>query len=121
MSQPLGNHGIDIDIQTGRPASFQRPEKVEDAQVKYHQAVQESLALTAELRKSPVMSVLVRKYAERLDEMAKQDPECQALEKILQELRFKAELAPILAEAKMVRLMGGPLATAYKQAKPAAP
>lgn len=121
MTEPMDNHGIDIDIVSGRPRVFPNQAKAEGAQVQYHQAIQDSWAIMAELRDSPILTILVQKYADRLSVLAMNDTECQTIEKLIHELRFKVDLAPKIAEQKMIHIMGGPLAQAYKQAKQAAP
>lgn len=120
MTDILGVSGVDIDIVSGAPMERQS-ERHEALQNQYSRAVHRSLAFQAELQQSPILDVVVEMYVTILNELAQKDERCQVLEQLVQQLGYNVELAPRLAEARMVRLMGGTLSRQYKERKNAAP
>jgi hypothetical protein len=121
MSDILGSHGVDIDIVSGRPLTHSFQPKAGAAQDKYHEAVQNSMALRAELQKSRALSILTKLYVNILTELAKQDVRCQTIEAIVREFGFEVDMAPKIAEERMMQIMGPSLARQYQEAKHAAP
>ena len=104
--QILGGGGPEVDMVSGHPRDIVPNKQEDEAKARYQGAVQEAVELTAELQTSPVLKVLTAKYRERLVALARQDPECQALEGIILSLRYKLELAPLQAEQQLRRLLG---------------
>jgi len=121
MTDILSSQGVDIDIVSGRPLTHSFRPKTESAQDKYNEAIQNSMALRAELQKSPALNILTKLYVNILTELAKQDVRCQTIEAIAREMGFEVDLAPKIAEERMKQLMGPSLARQYLQAKHAAP
>ncbi|MDI6752764.1 MAG: hypothetical protein QME78_00030 [Thermodesulfobacteriota bacterium] len=108
--QIMGGGGIDVDMVTGRPQPKTPETRAAAAKNYYRETVQETLALSAELRGSPVLKVLLDQYQARLVFLASQDPECRALEGIVRTIRHRLEVAPLEAEKLVRRVMGPQLA-----------
>ncbi|MBI4961033.1 MAG: hypothetical protein HY915_16305 [Desulfovibrio sp.] len=78
----------------------------EEAKARYQGTMQEAVELTAKLQADPVIQVLATKYRDRLVALARQDPECRALDGILSSLRYKLDLAPAQAYQQLLRVLG---------------
>lgn len=103
--------GAAVSISTGLP--FDSPSGADRAARKFHDALQESYNMAAELQSgSPLAREVFKQYQERLVILASQDPVCLALEKVIRSWRHNLEVAPINAEKEALRVMGpqmGPL------------
>ncbi|MEW6385917.1 MAG: hypothetical protein AB1491_00150 [Thermodesulfobacteriota bacterium] len=110
----LDNSGAPVDMVTGRPLVETRP-GTEEAKVRHFQAVQDSRALLTELQASPLLALLVKKYSDRLELLARNDQQCVALEEVIRELHGKIELIPRMAEERLRKLMGKELFQTYRQ------
>jgi len=106
---PIGNSGIEVDMTTGLPVD-QAPNKRQARQQQiYSQTLQESMAVLQELSNSPVLNLLYGQYSLRIQHIAGQDPECQVIEKLIQDLKYKVELAPRVAQDRLDKALGGQL------------
>jgi len=103
--------GAAVSISTGLP--FDGPSEANKAARKFHDALQESYNMAAELQSgSPLAREVFKQYQERLALLASQDQVCLTLEKVIRSWRHGLEVAPIMAEKEALRVMGpqmGPL------------
>lgn len=104
--------GMDVSMVTGQPVGG--PEEKKDKVFRrFHDAMQESYNLAAEIQEgSPLAKAVFRQYQNRLIALASQDPVCQSLEKVIQAWNHALEVAPVMAEREALRVMGpqiGPL------------
>ncbi|MBI4960772.1 MAG: hypothetical protein HY915_14945 [Desulfovibrio sp.] len=117
----LGGGGPEVDLISGNPRDLEPSRPEEEAKARYHGAMQTAAELTAELQANPVIQVLAAKYRDRLIVLAKEDPQCQALEGILLGLRYKLDLAPTQAQQRLYRVLGPRLLQFLKEEEQAAP
>ena len=98
--------GADVDMVHGRPTKTVDKQQIK-AQKKYQDTVQGALAIAAELQGgNPIVRAVLKRYRARLMQLAAEDAECRTLEGILADLRFKLEVAPLLAEDRLRQVLG---------------
>ena len=118
--QPMSGGGLDVDMTTGLPRRGIPEAKQDQVKNRYQEAVQESIALAAELQFSPALRVLFNQCRDRLVALATKDEVFMALAKTVGALRHGIEVAPILAEQEVRRIMGPQMASFITEAEQAA-
>jgi len=116
MTQEILEYGgSDVDMVTGQPLE-RTPSKQEiKAKKHFENTIKGALELAAELQGgNPVIRLLLQKFRDRLVFLVSQDPECKALEGILQTLRHTLEVAPVLAEEHLRRMAGPQLSPFFE-------
>jgi hypothetical protein len=112
--------GVPTDIISGEPRRVKSGEELlAEAQIKEAEAIQEASLLIQELNTSPVMAVLAEQFERRLATLAKADPECQTLLKVMDGLSRKLA-APALVR-RMARQRMGPQLGQFIEDSEAAP
>ena len=119
--QPMGSGGLDVDMTTGLPRRVTPEAKQDQVKNRYQEAVQESIALAAELQFSPALRVLFNQCRDRLIALASKDEVFMALAKTVGALRHGIEVAPLLAEQEVRRIMGPQMASFIIEDEQAAP
>jgi hypothetical protein len=115
VHQPMGSGGLDVDMITGRPRP-RTPEAREAAVINRHQeSVQEAIGLAAELQSSPILRVLFNQCRDRLIALASKDEVFMALSKAIGALQYKLDVAPLLAEQEVRRIMGPQMASFLRE------
>lgn len=114
----LGPSGVDVDMVTGRPA-VAKPFLVKDkARARLRNAIGDAMGISADLHQNNgVLKIYLEQYSKRLQELAQNDPICQALEAPIRAIRDKLEVAPVLAERQALRIMGPNLAALAEEEK----
>ena len=99
--------GIDVDIATGRPLeAVPRKEDGTDRK-RLQQAIQRRNEILAELAgDSPVLQTIYNRLVNRLMVLVSQDPECQALEGILIDLKRQIDYVPRMVKKQMGHVLG---------------
>jgi hypothetical protein len=111
MHKVMAGGGLDVDMVTGLPRVKDPEVKKAEAQCRYEEAANKALSLVAELKNgSPGFQIAVRKYLERLIQLARKDRFCQAYESIILAYRHELEVAPLLAHNHVRRVVGPQLA-----------
>ena len=107
---PMGASGVELDPQTRKPKTpEQRQVAALEKATKIH-AGADDLWKDLHLNSATLKALLVE-YQMRLEELAKADPICTTIQRIVKTMRFKLELAPKMAEREARRLAGGALMT----------
>ena len=115
---PMGNFG-EVDIETGMPFSKQQvnPERqrqvlsnLESFTTRSHEIV---MALAA--TDGAIIKIVLEQLTNRIRQMMGEDIQCQTLLKILGQLKFEMDVAPVNA-ANVVRQVMGDEAEKYFQA-----
>lgn len=114
--------GIDVDMVSGQPVSKAEGAKKQALTGKLAETIQRRnqllIDLPADIGGNSVMQVIFNGLVKRLQVLALQDPECQVFEKILRDLHFQIEVAPLLVEHRMRHLLGDIPFTVEKEAAP---
>ena len=109
--------GAPTDILSGRPLEQKARKKKAKVTQAYRDAARGALDLATELQKgSPVVTLLAQQYQDRLVALAADDPEWQAITRMIQSLRGPLELLPKMAEARMLQIVGPALEPFLKAA-----
>lgn len=118
--QPMSG-GIETRISDGRPLGLDAKDRRVDAQIRHENAVQESLALVAELQNgSPTFRAVVNVIRNRLNTIASNDAIIQTHLSVLVDCRFKLEVLPRETE-KFLRTVAGPSLSAFIEEPEVAP
>jgi hypothetical protein len=103
----LGSSGVEVDFGTGRPVTPRAEVQKSKTLARLNNALVDSWALGAELHQNrELVRVWLEQYRDRLLELAKTDPVCQALEVPIRSLRLTLEYKPLLAEKVAKRALG---------------
>lgn len=104
----LGTSGVEIDFGTGRPQAPKAEVQASKARQRLNNVLVDAWLIGQELHgNSQVLKIWLQKYRDRLLELAKDDPVCQALEEPIRVIREKLEFKPRLAE-KVAKMALGP-------------
>jgi len=108
MDSILGTSGVEVDFSTGRPLAPKAEVKASKARQRLNNVLVNAWLISEELHgNSQVLKIWLQQYRNRLLELAKADPVCQALEEPIRALRENLEFKPRLAE-KVARMAMGP-------------
>jgi|WetSurMetagenome_2_1015567.scaffolds.fasta_scaffold114243_2 hypothetical protein len=113
--QPMGSGGLDVDMITGRPRPITPEARKNGAIARHQEAVQGAIGLAAELQSSPVLRVLFNQCRDRLIHLATKDEVFMAHAKTIGVLRHELEVAPLLAEQEVFRIMGPQMASFMRE------
>lgn len=118
--QVLGGGGADVDMVSGQPKGSVPHPREQKAVARYREAVHKALDLSQELRAgSPVVRLLAERLRSRMLELVRQDEKCQATLEVISALRHELEVAPVLAEEEMRRIMGPQLSQFLEESEAA--
>lgn len=107
----MGGGGLSVDMVSGRPKSMSATEETAKAQARVQEATERAWALMQELEQgSPGFELIIKRYAERLCQLSKEDRECQVYETLLSQYRYELGVAPLLAQNQVRRVSGPELA-----------
>lgn len=117
--QPMGGGGLDVDMITGRPRPRTQEAKQDQVRNRHQETVQEAVGLAAELQSSPALRVLFEQCRDRLKLLASRDEVFIALARTVGALQYKLEIAPLLAEQEVLRIMGPQMASFLREERAA--
>ena len=104
---------VQTDIRTGRPVEVNKEDlRKAQAQGRFTRSILDASEMSVALHQNNApLKKFIERYSARLEELAKNDPSCQAMADFIGDIRNVLEVLPLLREQAALKVLGPQLAS----------